>query len=311
MERAGNTEGAGIGLRAGIVLRGMRPRQWLKNLLVLAAPVMAGEIGSPDVLVAVALAFVAFCAAASAIYLLNDVLDAEADRAHPLKRHRPVASGRLRPAVALAVSAALAVFALGVASLANLDLVWVVAAYLALSVGYCLWFKTEPVLDIAVIAVGFLLRAVAGGAAAGIALSQWFLLAASFGSLFMAAGKRYAEVVALGPGEAAAPGKAAYTTTYLRFIWTLAAGVLIMTYGLWAFEVSSGYAGSTAGGSPSAVHRRLPAIISIAPFVLAVLRYGHAIDAGLAGEPEEIAWRDRVLQSLALAWLVLVVLAVY
>lgn len=279
-------------------LRAMRPRQWLKNLLVLAAPVMAGQIDQPQVLVAALLAFVAFCAAASSIYLVNDVVDVEADRAHPRKRNRPIASGQLSIQGALLRAAALAAFALATSALASLDLVLVVAAYLIISVAYCLRFKSEPVLDIAVIATGFLLRAVAGGAAAGIALSQWFLLAASFGSLFMAAGKRYADVVAKGSDATPVAGKAEYTATYLRFVWTLAAGVLIMTYGLWAFEVST-------------AQRQLPAVLSIAPFVLAVLRYALAVDAGKAGEPEEIAWNDRLLQALAVAWLVLVVLTAY
>lgn len=299
------------------LVQGLRPRQWLKNLLVLAAPIMAGQILERTVLIATVIAFVAFCAAASAIYALNDVLDVAADRENPRTRQRPVAAGTLSARTALIAAGALAALALGLAAIAGPSLVAVVATYLALSTAYCLWLKREPVLDIAIIASGFLLRAIAGGVAGGIELSQWFLLAASFGSLFMAAGKRYADVVsaaASSPAGAAtgspagasagaatgspAGGRAAYTATYLRFVWTLSAAVLITTYGLWAFEVG-------------AQHRPLPTALSLAPFVLAVLRYALAIDAGRGGEPEEIAWADRVLQSLALVWIVLVALAVY
>ncbi|MFZ2501047.1 MAG: decaprenyl-phosphate phosphoribosyltransferase [Nocardioides sp.] len=287
------------------LVQGLRPRQWLKNLLVLAAPIMAGQILERTVLIATVIAFVAFCAAASAIYALNDVLDVAADRENPRTRQRPVAAGTLSARTALIAAAALAALALGLAAIAGPSLVAVVATYLALSTAYCLWLKREPVLDIAIIASGFLLRAIAGGVAGGIELSQWFLLAASFGSLFMAAGKRYADVVSAASSAPAgasagspAGGRAAYTATYLRFVWTLSAAVLITTYGLWAFEVG-------------AQHRPLPTALSLAPFVLAVLRYALAIDAGRGGEPEEIAWADRVLQSLALVWIVLVALAVY
>ncbi|MGI8434549.1 MAG: decaprenyl-phosphate phosphoribosyltransferase [Nocardioidaceae bacterium] len=283
----------------GAVLRAARPRQWVKNLLVLAAPTLGGSIGDADVLAKAAVAFVAFCLAASGIYFINDVRDVEEDRAHPTKRLRPIATGEVSLRLAVAVGSCLLIAALAVASLATWQLVAVIATYEAVSLVYCLALKDEPVIDIAIIASGFLLRAVAGGAAAGIELSQWFLLAASFGSLFMAAGKRYAEAVMSGPGEAATRRSLSrYSETYLRFVWSVSAAILIMTYGLWAFEIRD-----STGSSWSA--------ISMAPFVLAVLRYAVDVDAGRAGEPEEIALSDRVLQGLALIWLVLLVLSVY
>ena len=194
----------------------------------------------------------------------------------------------------------LAAAALVVALLAGVDLVVVVAIYLTLSLLYCFVLKDEPVIDIAIIAAGFLLRAIAGGAAAGIELSQWFLLAASFGSLFMAAGKRYAEILLVAQGEPALRASlASYSPSYLRFVWTVSAGLLIMTYGLWAFEL-----GEKAGGNWWYV-------ASMAPFVLAVLRYALDVDRGTAEEPEELALRDRMLEVFALCWLVMVAVAVY
>ncbi|WP_193614401.1 decaprenyl-phosphate phosphoribosyltransferase [Nocardioides lijunqiniae] len=282
------------------LLRTARPRQWSKNLLVLAAPVLSGELTEGSVVAHTAIAFVAFCCAASGVYLVNDARDVEADRAHPSKRFRPVAAGVVRPGAAYAAGAALHVLALVVAVQAGWRLAAVIAVYLAVSAAYSWWLKHEPVLDIAVIASGFLLRAVAGGAASGIELSQWFLLSASFGSLFMAAGKRYAEVsLDLKEPELFRRTLALYSPTYLRFVWTMSAGLLIMTYGLWAFELSA-----AAGGSALTV-------ASMAPFVLAVLRYAVSVDAGVAGEPEEIALRDHVLQVLAVVWLALVAGAVY
>ena len=282
------------------LVRATRPRQWSKNLLVFAAPLLSGRFTEAGVLADAAVAFVAFTLAASGVYLVNDVRDVESDRAHPTKRLRPVAAGSLGARTAAWAGGALAAAALVVALLAGVDLVVVVAIYLTLSLLYCFVLKDEPVIDIAIIAAGFLLRAIAGGAAAGIELSQWFLLAASFGSLFMAAGKRYAEILLVAQGEPALRASlASYSPSYLRFVWTVSAGLLIMTYGLWAFEL-----GEKAGGNWWYV-------ASMAPFVLAVLRYALDVDRGTAEEPEELALRDRMLEVFALCWLVMVAVAVY
>jgi decaprenyl-phosphate phosphoribosyltransferase len=282
------------------LLRATRPRQWSKNLLVFAAPLLSGRFTEAGVLADAAVAFVAFTLAASGVYLVNDIRDVESDRAHPTKRLRPVAAGSLGARTAAWAGGALATAALVVALLAGVDLVVVVAIYLTLSLLYCFVLKDEPVIDIAIIAAGFLLRAIAGGAAAGIELSQWFLLAASFGSLFMAAGKRYAEVLLVAQGGPALRASlASYSPSYLRFVWTVSAGLLIMTYGLWAFEL-----GEKAGGNWWYV-------ASMAPFVLAVLRYALDVDRGTAEEPEELALRDRMLEVFALCWLVMVAIAVY
>ena len=282
------------------LVRATRPRQWSKNLLVFAAPLLSGRFTEAGVLADAAVAFVAFTLAASGVYLVNDIRDVESDRAHPTKRLRPVAAGSLGARTAAWAGGALAAAALVVALLAGVDLVVVVAIYLTLSLLYCFVLKDEPVIDIAIIAAGFLLRAIAGGAAAGIELSQWFLLAASFGSLFMAAGKRYAEILLVAQGEPALRASlASYSPSYLRFVWTVSAGLLIMTYGLWAFEL-----GEKAGGNWWYV-------ASMAPFVLAVLRYALDVDRGTAEEPEELALRDRMLEVFALCWLVMVAVAVY
>ena len=277
----------------------MRPRQWLKNVLVLAAPLFGADLGNATVLADTAVAFVAFCLAASGIYLVNDATDAPLDRLHPVKRRRPVAAGELSRGTAYVAGAVLLALALLASAFSGPGLPVVVGCYVVLSLAYCFWLKAEPVADIAVVASGFLLRTIAGGVAGGIFLSEWFLLAASFGSLFVAAGKRYAEAQ-LPPQDAGTtrPSLQRYSTTYLRFVWTLSASVLIMTYGLWAFELRA---------RNDSV---LPAI-STAPFVLAVLRYAVVVDAGEAGEPEEIRLRDRVLQALGLICVVLVALAVY
>lgn len=281
------------------LLQASRPHHWIKNVVVLAAPVFAGELDSPGSVARAVAAAVLFTLAASAVYLLNDVLDVEEDRAHPSKRNRPVAAGRLSPRVALAASITLMVVATGLSLLVNWELAAVVLGYCLVNVCYSMVLKDEPVIDIAVIALGFLLRAVAGGVACGIELSQWFMLIASFGSLFMAAGKRYAELQLVVDGEPTTrPSLSKYSSSYLRFVWSTSAALLIMSYSLWAFEIPS--------------HGVLPwTELSMVPFVLAVLRYAVDIDAGVAGEPVEIAFSDRMLQSLAVLWVVVICLAIY
>jgi decaprenyl-phosphate phosphoribosyltransferase len=266
---------------------------------VLAAPVAAGMIGELDVLRAAGVAFVAFSLAASGIYLVNDVRDVESDRAHPVKRRRPIAAGLVSPALAITVAVVLLAGALAVALAASAQLLIVLAVYEAAQLAYCFGLKNQPVIDLCIVASGFLLRAIAGGAAAGLPLSQWFLLAAAFGSLFMVAGKRYAEIrLAERTGAKIRKSLERYSDSYLRFVWALSATVLIMTYGLWAFEIR-------------AESHSVWSVISMVPFVVAVLRYAVDVDGGNAGEPEDIALGDRVLQVLAVAWIATLLTAVY
>jgi decaprenyl-phosphate phosphoribosyltransferase len=281
------------------IVRTARPHQWVKNVLVLAAPAASGMLFHRHILLGALTAFVAFCLAASAIYLVNDVKDVDADRAHPTKRNRPVAAGLVSPRAALIAAGVLLVAAPAFALLANTNLVIVIVTYEAAQLAYCLWLKHEPVMDIALVASGFLLRAIAGGVAGDIDLSTWFLLAASFGSLFMVSGKRYSEMrAAQKTGAKVRKSLERYTDTYLRFVWTLSATVLIMTYGLWAFEIRE-------------QNHSVWAVISMVPFVLAVLRYAVDVDSGSAEAPEDIALNDRVLQVLGLALVVSLAVGIY
>ncbi len=153
-------------LATGLV-KAVRPRQWVKNLLVLAAPLAAGAVDEPDVLWRTGVAFVAFCLIASCIYLVNDALDVEADRNHPTKRFRPIAAGVVPRSLAFVLAAVLGITSLGISFLANWQLAVVIAVYLAIQLGYCFGLKHEPVIDICIVSSGFLLRAIAGGVAAG------------------------------------------------------------------------------------------------------------------------------------------------
>ena len=284
------------------LIKAIRPRQWVKNVLVVVAPLAAGRDQLEYVKFDnVGLAFIAFCLAASSIYLINDALDVEADRQHPTKRYRPIAAGVVPVNLAYVLSAVFAIAAIGVSLLANKDLAIVIAVYIVIQLGYCFGLKHQAVIDICIVSSGFLLRAMAGGFAAELpkGLSQWFLLVMAFGSLFMAAGKRYAELqLAERTGAKIRKSLEYYTTTYLRFVWTLAATAVVLCYGLWAFDKT--------------VHPdNIWYALSMVPFTVAILRYAVDVDGGEAGEPEEIALGDRVLQVLAIAWIGTVVAAVY
>ena len=202
----------------------MRPWQWIKNLLVVAAPLAAGKIFAPDVAFSTAVAFVAFCLMASAVYCINDAADVEADRLHPTKRNRPIAAGHLSVSAAIAVACVLAGASLLLAWTTGGALVVLLTIYLVLQIGYAKWFKHEPVIDLAVVVSGFLLRAVAGGLAAHLPISEWFLLVAGFGALFMVSGKRYSELHTIGSEAGTRKALVRYSATYLRFVCTAFTG---------------------------------------------------------------------------------------
>ena len=286
-------------MRAPAVIRAVRPRQWLKNVLVAAAPLAAGALFQSGVWLTVLVTFAIFCATSSGIYLVNDLLDVEADRAHPTKRFRPIASGELGRATALALAIVLLVAAPLVAwLLVSPALVIVVVVYEIIQIAYCLFFKHVVVIDLVLVSGGFLIRAIAGAVALEIPVSQWFLLVAAFGSLFMVAGKRYSEKIQMeGSGGATRRSLEEYSASYLRFVWSMAAGLTLISYSLWAFVLGD-------------LQTHLLPAITIVPFTMAILRYAYSIDKGVAGAPEDTVLADRYLLSLGLIWVVLFGLSV-
>ncbi|MFE0728523.1 decaprenyl-phosphate phosphoribosyltransferase [Streptomyces antibioticus] len=299
-------DGGGPPRRTGSLLGGLlrtaRPKQWVKNILVVAAPAAAGRLFSWPAATELALVFALFTACAAAVYLINDARDADADRAHPTKRRRPVAAGQVPVPVAYAVGGALAVLAPTAAAwLTTPAVAALLTAYLGMQLAYCVSLKHVLVVDLVVVTTGFLMRAVVGGLALGIPLSRWFLITTGFGALFMVAAKRYSEAVQMaGAAGATRALLTEYTTGYLRFVWQLAAGVAVLGYCLWALE---------EGGVPHA--GVLPwRQLSMVAFILAVLRYAVFADRGTAGEPEEVVLGDRALALIGVAWLAMYGLAV-
>ncbi len=266
-------------------------------MLVLAAPAAAGILTHPEVAGQVAVAFVCFCALSSATYLLNDVHDRHEDRVSPARRTRPIAAGELSVPLALAAAAALALGGLALAAALRPALAAVGAGYVALTVSYTLWLRSVAVADLAAVAGGFVLRALAGAAATEVALSRWFMLVACFGALFLVAGKRYAELVGA-PTATARPTLQAYSAEYLRLVLGLAAAVATTGYCLWAFQ--------------RAHTARLSWYeLSVVPFVLWLLRYALLVDGGAGRAPEELVLRDRFLLCMGAAWLAVFVVGVY
>ncbi|HWC86908.1 MAG TPA: decaprenyl-phosphate phosphoribosyltransferase [Solirubrobacteraceae bacterium] len=270
----------------------MRPRQWIKNSLVVAAPAAAGALGHDDVPGRVGLAFVAFSLLASGIYAVNDVRDAAEDRRHPRKRRRPVAAGELTPTLALSLGVALMIVGLSCCAFVAPALALVGAAYLAVTLTYTTVWRRVVIADIAAIAAGFVLRAIAGGVAAPVALSHWFILVVVFSAVFVAAGKRHAELRRAPGGQL---GRRAvlhlYTESRLRVALTASMALAFAAYLLWA----------VAGPLVEGVPWRLTTVI---PFAGCLLRYGMLLRRGDGEAPEDLVFGDRWLRFWALAWIV-------
>ena len=218
------------------LLRAARPKQWVKNVLVVAAPAAAGVLMEPEILFRTVVAFVCFCLVASGTYLLNDALDAEADRQHPRKRHRPIAAGIVPVRLALVVGAIALALGIGVAWLtAGWPLAMVLGVYVVVMQAYSLGMKRIAVIELAMVSSGFVLRAIAGGVAANVEISSWFLVVTSFASLFIVAGKRHGEVMTLGTGAVGhREALREYPEGFIQYVAAVAAAVAIMGYCLWS-----------------------------------------------------------------------------
>ncbi len=301
----------------GALVRACRPRQWIKNLLVLAAPGAAGVLTHAEVPQRLALTFISFCALSSSTYLLNDLHDRVEDRAHERRRTRPIASGQVSARLAITSAVLLAAGGLALQFIVTPALAGVGLAYLVLTGSYTLWWRSIAVADIAAVSGGFVLRALAGGVATDVTVSRWFLAVTSFGALFLVAGKRYAELRTYeesagekpastrtegqGGGPPLAPVRASlseYSQRYLRFVIALSATAATTAYCLWAFQRSHQARVSWYE-------------LTVIPFVLWLLRYALLVDRGAGESPEELVLGDRFLLTMSAAWVALFASGVY
>ncbi len=255
------------------VLTSLRPRQWVKNLLVAAAPIAASTLDDGPTALRTLAAAAVFIAAAGATYLVNDAADVAVDRQHPTKRLRPIAAGQLSAKAARQVAATLSALALGAAFLLAWQFGLVIVIYLAVNLWYSAGMKNIPGLELGAIASGFVLRAVGGGAATNTPLSLWFVLVVTAGSLFVVAGKRSAEL-ARTAGVGGRQVLSHYNSQTLLLTRAVSAAVAVVAYSVWVFaqDIATGWL----------------AAFSLVPFAGALARYSAVIEAGQGEDPEDV-----------------------
>jgi len=284
-------------LRAAI--RTTRPRQWPKNLLVFAAPLAAASLGRDHGFAYALLAMFAFALASAAVYFINDVVDVERDRRHPVKRNRPIASGALpeRHAVVLAVLATVLAVGSGVVIREPLLVVCVVA-YLCESFLYSFRLKHVPFLEMVLVASGFLLRVLGGAAATHVPVSIWFLLVCSLGALGVAIAKRYTELTSLGEDAVRhRPVMQWYRPGMLRVAQLLVGLGMLATYLMWA-------ANETTAARPW--H-----LASALPLAAALIRFGLLTARQTVRPVEDLIMRDAIMLGFEIMWLALFCAGLY
>ena len=281
------------------MLRAVRPRQWVKNLFVLAPLVFAHRLEDPESFLRGLLAFGAFCALASAVYLVNDVRDREADRLHPRKRHRPIASGELSVGAAIAAATVLAAIALGSGFWLGIHFAVVLLIYLAINVAYSAGLKEVVILDVMILSLGFVLRVEAGAAAIRVEVSSWLLLCTIFLALFLAFSKRRHEIELL--AEAAPAQRRVlthYSVPFLDQMINVVTASAVVSYALYAM-------------APESVAKHGRGLVLTIPFVLfGIFRYLYLTyqRTGARNPTEEILFDgpflvNLLLWTLAVSWL--------
>jgi decaprenyl-phosphate phosphoribosyltransferase len=288
-------------LLVGLV-KACRPKQWAKNVLVFVAPAAAGVLTQRYYFGLTLVGFVAFCAVSSATYLLNDILDVESDRRHPTKHTRPIASGVVPIPMAIVLAAVLFVSGVALAAWDNWTLAGVVAGYAVLTTAYSFYLKRVPIMDLVILSAGFILRLLGGAYAAGVEVSEWFLVVSLFGSLFIASAKRFAEKRELGDEAASLrPTLGEYSIEFLGLVRAASVAAVMMSYCLWAVE-----RGKLHGGDATPWVQ-----LSIVPFVIAILRYALLVDQGKGSAPEEVLTEDRQMQVMGVLLVACLFVGIY
>ena len=280
------------GLRARLVGLAVssRPRQWPKNLLVLAALLFSREFHSGSSLLAAVAAVAIFTLATAGLYMLNDAIDASRDRQHEVKRHRPIAAGLVPVGLAVGVGALFSVAALALATLLAWPFGAALAVYLALQIGYSLVLKHLVILDLLAIAVGFVIRAVAGALVIEVPISPWLYICTFLLALFLAVGKRWAELGAEARSSAARPVLDRYTPEFLRTLIVITASATPLSYALYTFSALN-------------LPENHLMMITIPIVLYGILRYVYLLQANGSGEePERVLLGDPGILASVIAW---------
>ncbi|MCH7808681.1 MAG: decaprenyl-phosphate phosphoribosyltransferase [Planctomycetes bacterium] len=281
---------------AGDYLQLLRPTQWVKNVVVFAGPAAGLKLLSPSSLVDAMIAFAAFCAVASAGYAINDAVDRKADASHPTKRNRAVARGAIKPATAVMIGVLLLILATGsTAMLLDPAVTFVLGAYFVMTLAYSLALKRRVILDVIIIATGFVLRAWAGSLAVGVTTSEWLVACMFTLCLFMGFGKRRCELAMIGNIDDAGrhrPTLLRYTPDLLNHLITVSAGIAVMTFLLYTLDTSR---------SPSPFPRE-HLFYTLPIVVYGVFRFAMLTETGLHSGPTEIVLKDKAILVTVLLW---------
>jgi 4-hydroxybenzoate polyprenyltransferase len=286
---------------AAALVRALRPAQWIKNVFVLAALVFAQEMGDPHAVGRALAAFVVFCALSSAVYLVNDIADREADRLHPVKRHRPVASGRVSVPAAGVGALVLAVAGLGGAAALGVPFAAVGCTYVLMNLAYSLALKRIVILDVMLVAAGFLLRAWGGAVVLDVEMSHWLILCTGLIALFLGFVKRRQEITASPAAESTRPILREYSEPFLDQMIAIVTSSTLLAYALYVFspevaaKLGTRYMGLTL------------------PFVLfGIFRYLYLVHQRGKGEnPTLLVVKDVPLLITVLLWGASILVALY
>jgi 4-hydroxybenzoate polyprenyltransferase len=284
------------------LFKAMRPRQWTKNAFVFAALVFDRQLLILTSLEHTFIAFVIFCLLSSCVYLINDVMDVEADRNHPIKKNRPIASGKLPIPVALTAAVILIIISLTGAYFLSWELAVIALAYFLMNLAYSKWLKHIPLIDVLIIAAGFVLRVAAGVSVIHVQrFSPWLYVVTTLLALYIGFGKRRAEMTILNTEITGTHRKVldGYSITLIDQLITVVSSTTLIAYSLYTFS------------APNLPENH--AMMLTIPFVLyGVFRYLYLIQIKNAGgEPEEILLKDRPLQLTILLWGLAVMIIFY
>ena len=300
------------------ILKTIRPRQWLKNIALFAPITFSGLLFNDDLFLIVAQAVVVFTILASSVYIFNDLLDYQADRLHPFKKKRPIASGELPVPMAILTMITGLTVGLYWATKINVFFFWACLTYIVIQAAYTLWLKRIPIIDVITIASGYILRVYAGGLAVGAHMDVWFLLTVVSASLFLAVGKRRSELTLL---KASASGQVRatlkhYTKSLLDIYTAMFSTATWLTYALFSFNhpsiIPKGRVLTLMADLPlTLVSAKLMMITT--PFVIyGVMRYLLLIYERNEGEsPERIILSDKPIMITAMIWGALVIGLIY
>ena len=283
------------------LLKTMRPKQWAKNVFLLAAIVFDRKLTNTDAMLNTIIGIIVFSLVASVVYIINDIADVEADRQHPTKRNRPIAAGKLPVPVALTAAIILLVVSLPVAFWLSPLFGLITLLYLALNLLYSKWFKHVVLLDIILLASLYVIRVAAGVALIDVVrFSPWIYIFTTFLALLMGAGKRRAELSEIADGlNAQRRVLDGYTLSFLDQLITLASGMTIITYSMYTFS------------APNVPENH--AMMLTIPFIIyAIFRYQYLLQVdGTGSAPEEVVLSDRPLQIAVALWGFVVLVVFY